>query len=104
MIAKYIFNSSLNYFVNMTKSHIPDHIQQKYENENVSKDFIRAAEEYYKSCSAVTNIHVQLEKAVREKDNLREQMKSMCTHRYEVQPREYQTPREYICAICGDYI
>ena len=78
--------------------------KERYKNDNVSQEFLEAAEVYRQQCTIVNTLQRQLQKEQKEKKQYYETLVSKCTHNYEAQPREYQSPREWICSICGDYI
>lgn len=67
-------------------------------------EFLDAANEYFE-------IEQKFYKMKRELDLVEKQMMekkkiyySSCKHNYKEEPRQYQTPREWVCLICGHYI
>ena len=74
--------------------------KQLYETEHVSQEFLEAAEVYSQSQQKVNELRHRLRMEEEKKKEYYTVLVSKCKHKYEAQPREYQSPREWICSIC----
>jgi len=68
---------------------------------NQSVELLKAADEYYKMNEKIWEMEKMLKVAKEERDLLEKKYYSKCKHDYRSLPREYQSPREWECTICG---
>lgn len=82
--------------------HIPQHMYERFQNQ--SDSFLQRANEYFKSYDNVYKYTKLLREAEKTMKQKRKEYYAACNHDFEMLPREYQTPREYVCRICGEEI
>lgn len=79
--------------------HIPDYMYSKYQNQSTT--FLNRANAYFQTYEDIAKYRRLFENAQRIQNEKREELYAACDHKYVAEPREYQTPREWTCEICG---
>lgn len=70
----------------------------------MSSTFDQAKMDYHEHMNRLHCLMSQVADLERMVEKKKKAMYEACTHEYEVQPREYQSPREWICLKCSHRI
>lgn len=62
-----------------------------------ANEYFRLDRERYRVINALAKVKEKCQIAKKE-------LTDACPHKYEAEPREYQSAREWTCAICGDRV
>ena len=81
--------------------HIPPSCMDKFTHQ--STDFLKNANSYFRQQNKIKKMKEQIQSEETILETIQQQQFKLCKHNYVMQPREYASPREWICSICDHY-
>ena len=80
------------------------HTSQSNLIETENEALLEKANEYFRLVRERNAIIRELDKIKGECQIAKKELTDTCPHKYEAEPREYQSAREWACSICGDRV